>query len=122
MNKQNVFQYAANCEARFEMVLADIGSYTRKTTFYSDLSIAEYYGAKSVIDTYRRVMKEWLNNIEYITEFVLCLNHKSWEWFSRKDQAMVEMYVSLYEKAVKRVLEHYKNNKGALDYYYQITD
>lgn len=122
MSKMNVFQYAAMCERKFELVLEDIGTYRRKTTFYSDLSIAELYGAKSVIDTFRNVMKHWLNDITYITEFVLCLNHKSWEWHSNGDEAMTAMYIDLYEKAADKVLEHYKDNKEALDYYYEITD
>lgn len=120
--KQNVFQYAANCEARFEMVLADLGNYERKTTFYSDLSIAEFYGTESVMDTYRRVMKEWLPNIVYITEFVLCLNHKSWEWHANGDSEMTSLYVDLYRKAVNEVLNHYKGDNEALGYYYQVTD
>lgn len=122
MRGMNVFQYAANCEARFEMVLADLGSYERKTTFYSDLSIAEFYGTESVMDTYRRVMKEWLPNIVYITEFVLCLNHKSWEWHANGDSGMTSLYVDLYRKAVNEVLNHYKGDNEALGYYYQVTD
>ena len=119
---QNVFEYAATCERKFEMVLADTGGYERKTTFYSDLSIAEYYGAKSVIDTYRRVMNEWLPNIEFITEFVLCLNHKSWEWHANGNDMMAQMYVSLCWKASMSVFEQFKDNDEALGYFYKVTD
>lgn len=119
---QNVFEYAATCERKFEMALSDCGNYKRKTTFYSDLSIAEWYGAKDVIDTYRRVMKEWLGNIEYITEFVLCLNWKCWEHHGKNNMAMSQIYSELYYKSVDEVLEHYKGNRKALDYYYEVTD
>lgn len=123
MNKEmNVFQYAATCEVNFEANLEMVSDYRRKTTFFSDLSIAEFYSTKDVIDTYRRVMKEWLNNIEYITEFVICLNYKSWEWHYKKKQDMVEFYASLYEKAVDAVVEHYKNDEKALEYFYEITN
>lgn len=120
--KQNVFQYAATCEANFDANLEVVSDYRRKTTFFSDLSIAEFYGTKEVIDTYRRVMKEWLKNIEYITEFVICLNYKSWEWHYKKRKDMMEFYASLYEKAANAVVEHYKNDKKALEYYYRTTD
>lgn len=122
MNKQNVFEYAATCELGFETMLEDCGSYRRKTTFYSDLSIAEWYGAKDVIDTYRRVMKEWMNNLEYITEFVLCLNWKCWEHHGKGNVPLSKMYSELYYKAEDEVLNHYKDNKSALDYYYRIMD
>lgn len=122
MKNQNVFEYAATCERKFEMALSDCGNYKRKTTFYSDLSIAEWYGAKDVIDTYRRVMKEWLDNIEYITEFVLCLNWKCWEHHGKNNMTMSQMYSELYYKSVDKALEHYKGDRKALDYYYEVTD
>lgn len=50
--KQNVFQYAATCESSFEAAIEAVSDYKRKTTFYSDLSIAEFYGTKDVIDTF----------------------------------------------------------------------
>lgn len=117
--KQNVFQYAATCEANFEANLENVGNYKRKTTFYSDLSIAEFFSKNDVLDTYKRVMREWIKDIEYITEFVLCLNYKSWEWHYKNNQDMVNLYVSLYEKASADVVENYKNNEKALKYYYK---
>lgn len=56
-NVQNALQYGACEEAIIEKVFAETG-YERKTTFFSDLSIAEYYGIKDVEDTIRRVVKK----------------------------------------------------------------
>ena len=123
MNKEmNVFEYATACTKVFEANLGNVGNYRRRTTFYADLSIAEWYNKESVNDTYNRVMKEWLDNIEYVTEFVLCLNWKCWEHHGRSNQEMAILYHDLYYKSVDAVCEHYKNDRKAMEYYYEITD
>ena len=122
MKKMSVYEYANVCTKMFEANLGNVGNYRRRTTFYADLSIAEYYGEANVKDTYTRVMKEWLDNIEYVTEFVLCLNWKCWEHHDRDNHGLAVLYHDLYYKAVDEVMEHYKNDQKALLYYYEITD
>ena len=122
MEQMNVFQYANVCEKMFEHNLGCLTSYERKTTFYADLSIAEWYGTESVKETYDRVMKEWIGDVEYITEFVLCLNWKCWEHYNNNNQNLSEFYRDLYRKADEYFLEHYKNDRKAIDYYYEVTD
>ena len=79
----NVFQYGhAEEKCIFEKQASELG-YERKTTFFSDLSQAEWLGLENVKDTFNNIVKSWLNNYEYFTEFVLCLNWKSWEWAGR---------------------------------------
>lgn len=118
----NIFEYAARCEANFENYLLNASGYKRKTTFYSDLSIAEVYGKKAIMDTYRRVMKEWLGNIEYITEFVMAINLKSWEHYDRGDMELSKLYSELYHKAYDKVAEHYKNDHKATEYIFKLLD
>ena len=122
MKEMSVYEYANVCTKMFEANLGNVGNYRRRTTFYADLSIAEYYSEANVKDTYNRVMKEWLDNIEYITEFVLCLNWKCWEHHDRDNNGLAVLYHDLYYKAVDEVMEHYKNDQKALLYYYEITD
>lgn len=122
MKRMSVFEYANVCTKMFEANLGNVGNYRRRTTFYADLSIAEYYGEANVKDTYNQVMKEWLDNIEYITEFVLCLNWKCWEHHGRDNHDLAVLYHDLYYKAVDEVMERYKNDQKSLLYYYEITD
>ena len=122
MNEMSVFEYANVCTKMFEVNLGNVGNYRRRTTFYADLSIAEYYGKANVKDTYNRVMNEWLSNIEYITEFVLCLNWKCWEHHGRDNMDLSVLYHDLYYDAVDKVLDHYKYDQKSLMYYYEITD
>lgn len=113
--------YGAKEEKVFEAIAGENG-YERITTFFSDLSIAEWYGNESVKDTYNRVVKEWLSNVKYFTEFVLSLNWKSWEWYEREgeDSELGKLYSDLYYKADALALEKYKDKDA--EYYFNTTD
>ena len=54
----NVIEYAHRNEVMFENQCNEIG-YKRQTSFYSDLSIAEFFGIDAVKDTYKRVVNSW---------------------------------------------------------------
>lgn len=121
----NVFEYAARAERAWETQMKELNGYERKTTFYSDLSIADYFGIDAVKDTYRRVLKEWMHDVEYITEFALCLNHKSWEHASLKGdehKQLSKLYAEMWYGISDIIHEHYKDNEEALDYFFQVTD
>lgn len=114
----NVFQYAAACERMFEANTF----HERKTTFFSDLSIAEYVsGSAGVIDTFNNVVKSWLDNEVYFSEFVVCLNHKIWQHYE-KDEKLASIYNTLWEKAEMLCQEAWKDDQKKLAYYFEITD
>lgn len=80
----NIFVQARLSESYFEQVMGDSG-YKRITTFSSDLTIAEVMeGANGIENTFKRVVKEWKDDVKYFTEFVMALNIKSWECFDMK--------------------------------------
>jgi hypothetical protein len=115
----NVFQYASRCEQMFEMFLNDVGK-ERKTTFYADLSIAEVYGAKSVKDTYRQVMRSWGNNLEFMCEWVVALNQKIWQHYDTQDETLARVYDELWRKADDYCRKHFKGEE--LSEYYAYID
>lgn len=123
--KSNVFEYASNEERLFEVNLERTG-YKRLTTFYSDLSIAEWYGKDSIKETYETVRKEWIDDYKYFTEFVMCLNWKSWEHFHRGNDEMSRLYSDLYYQARNLFYEHYEGDdsekKKAVNYFFETTD
>ena len=116
----NVFHYAAAEEKCVFERQADECGYERKTTFFSDLSIAEWYGADSVRDTYKNVMRSWLGNVVYFTEFVMCLNWKIWEQNARGNEELAKVYDELWREADELVCNTYKGEDA--DYYYRTTD
>lgn len=93
----NVFNYAAWCEHNFELNLRE--DYKRKTTFTSDLSIAEWCESMesgAVLDTLARCLKEWHDNIEFFAELIIAVNMKSWEHHARENHEWSAFYSDLY--------------------------
>lgn len=132
----NILQYqAAELNAWQRMVLFETG-YESFTTFYGDLSVAEAYGVKSIQETYNRVMKEWKDDVKYLTEFVMCLNHKCWEFYDKEkyreshyhlelsDDAMTEisqLYSDLFYKGKDFLYDRFKD-KESQEYIFSVLD
>lgn len=114
----NVFEYAYRNEVLFENQCNEIG-YKRQTTFYSDLSIAEFHGINAVKETYKRVVNSWLTNVVYFTEFVMCLNWKISQHY-QKNPALARAYNDLWEKADN--IAHNMYHGDDLKYYISTTD
>lgn len=115
----DVLHYGACEEKIFDAQASECG-YKRISTFYSDLSIAEWFGINEVKDTYNRVLKSWKSDVKMFTEFVLSLNWKSWAWYARDYEELSRVYADLYQKAHNIACETYKGND--LAYYLQTTD
>lgn len=101
-----------------EFMLTQCG-YKTKTTFWSDFSIADAFGTDAIIDTFCRAFKEWHENIVYLTELALVLNHKTWFWYDRnKSRATV------YDQLWREVDDYCHDNLTGEDaeYYFQVTD
>lgn len=129
----NVFEYAAVCESNWKENLCLMTDYKPFTTFYSDLSIADFYGENSVKETYDNVLSSWLEDYKYFTEFIMCLNHKAWEMDARsrnesdmfgseKTERLCELYSVLYDKAYEKFFERYEGDKDVMNYYYKVMD
>jgi len=115
----SILNYGLCEEMNFE-AMADECGYQRKTTFYNDLSIAECYGVKGIRETYDNVVRNWLNDVVYFTEFVMALNWKSWCWDSRGDDEFTLLYIELYEKAAALAYETFKDED--LTYFVRTID
>lgn len=93
--------------------------YELQTTFWIDFSIAGRFGSAAVQDTFDRAFAEWKDNCVYLTELVMVLNHKCWQYHERSD-ALSHLYGSLYWKAAEYAEENLKGED--LSYYYRTTD
>lgn len=129
-----IFEYAFQAEQiYFKNVLAENG-YKCFTTFYSDLTLAECVeGKKGVEDTIKNVIKSWLDDYKYFTEFIMAINMKSWEMEYRQENNMPAPYGENAEELCKfygeqyyvlkyKFYEHYEGNKEAYDYFFNTTD
>lgn len=93
--------------------------YEVQTTFWEDFSIADHFGLSSIQDTFNRAFKEWKEDYEYLTELVLVLNHKIWQWHGRKPE-VAALYNSLWEQADKYAMDNLKDDE--LCYFLEVTD
>ena len=118
--RSNPFKYSASSEKWWKDNLKYLGNgYKPITTFFSDLSIAECCGHKAIKDTYKRIINEWGRDIKYITEFVICLNHKIWQLYEI-DKSTAKVYNDLWFQSKEYVFKHFKGND--LIYYYKVVD
>ena len=84
----------------------DLTGYEPKTTFYTDLSIADHFGTDAIKDTFNNVMKYWSEDVVYITEFCLALNWKIWEHYDAGNTAYAELYDGLWRKCDDWCISH----------------
>ncbi len=93
--------------------------YESKTTFWEDFTIADAFGKDAIQDTYNRAFKEWKSNYEYLTDLVIVLNHKIWQWYG-KDEEIAKLYDKLWREADEYACENLKADE--LTYFFKITD
>ena len=93
--------------------------YSAKTTFWQDFSIADRFGKDAIQDTYDRAFKEWKSNHIYITELVMVLNWKSWE-YAEQNEDYSELYANLFYKCRDWCYDNLKGEE--LQYFFETTD
>lgn len=93
--------------------------YECKTTFWDDFTIAENFGKNAILDTYKRVFEEWKDDYIYLTELVMVLNHKIWQWYER-NELVARIYNDLWEKTNEYAWNTLKGDE--LTYFYRTTD
>ena len=101
-----------------DIVESQIG-YRPFTTFFEDFSIADNFGIDAIKDTYNRIFSEWKNDYKYLTEFVMVLNWKIWQYYD-DEPSYAALYTKLYDETKVYALENLKD--GELQYFYSITD
>lgn len=102
-----------------EYITADTG-YQTMTTFWDDFSIAEHFGMAAIKDTFKRAFNGWKDNVEYITELCLILNHKIWYFYDRGNRSMSSLYDELWREVDGWCMEHLMGDD--LKYFLEVTD
>ena len=92
--------------------------YTQITTFFEDFSIADNFGIDAIKDTYKRAFRAWKKDYKYLTELVMVLNWKIWQWYE-ENEAVAKVYNDLWEEADAYACEHLKGEE--MDYFFNTT-
>ena len=106
----------------YDNILSNFTDYRSKTTFWDDFSIADSYEELepgAIERTYVSAMSHWKKDYEYLTELVMVLNHKLWQWFDT-DKTRAAIYNDLFVQARKYAETYLKGDE--LAYYYRVTD
>lgn len=90
-----------------------------ETTFWTDFTIADAFGTEAIKDTYRRAFGEWKDNYKYLTELVMVLNHKIWQWYET-DEEKARLYNDLWMKTDNYALDNLKGDE--LNYFIRRVD
>lgn len=93
--------------------------YEFKTTFWMDFSIADRYGIPAIRDTYNKAFEEWKDNYIYLTELVMVLNWKIWQWYGKIEE-FAEVYNELWEMADMYAMENLHGEE--MNYFITTTD
>lgn len=89
------------------------------TTFATDFAIAERFGIAAVRDTFKRAFGEWKTNTKYLTELVMILNWKIWQW-CEKDEELARVYDELWRTADEWACNNLDGDDAK--YYFQTLD
>ena len=94
------------------------------TTFWQDFSTAELFGEDAIRDTAKRAFDEWKDDIKYLTELIMVINHKCWDFYRKNVMAMSNLYSDLYYEYDEKAIEYLekKNNEEDLQYYFRTLD
>lgn len=101
--------------------IADYIGYTPITTFWEDFSIAEKGGLSAIKDTYNSAL-QWKENIKYMAELLLVVNHKSivFAELTREGSTVKDAYRWYYrnlsDEQINEIMNYY------IDKYYEIRD
>lgn len=98
----------------------DMTGYEPKTTFWSDFCIAERFGESAIRDTFKRAFNEWKSDHIFLTELVMVLNWKSWEWYDRGNHNLMALYDELWRKAGEYAIKNLKGEE--MKYFIKTTD
>lgn len=99
--------------------IEEITGYKPITTFFEDFSIAEGFGISAIKDTYKRAMEEWSKDYKYLTELVMVLNWKIWDYYGKNDE-YADLYERLWGEADQYAAENLEGD--GLAYFYRTTD
>ena len=89
------------------------------TTFWEEFSISESYGSDEIRKHYDLVFDQWKDNLKYLTELVLVLNWKIFQWY-QVDDTIGMTYDELWKRTDGFAMKTLQGED--LDYYLSILD
>ena len=96
--------------------IEEITGYKPITTFYTDFSIADRFGTAAIKDTYKNGLEYAKTDYKVLTELVMVLNWKIWEWYETDEKiAKVDGNCFKMTKDVQNIKNSQDLNKIGLE-------
>lgn len=71
-------------------------------------------------ELYRKLFREWHNDVKLVAELSMCMNRKIWEHHEKWNESLAELYNSLWLRVHDYALDVFTWEDGA--YYFRVTD
>lgn len=104
--------------------MAEQIGYTPATNLWENFTEREFNGLEAVDSFAEEVFNLYKDNIIYLTEFIMVINHKCWYWFEHGDNHIARFYSELYHEFDKRAINYIESNMDneAMTYYFKTLD
>lgn len=105
----------------YEQWLANFTDWRPETQAWQSFSIAERISEQEINTVYKRLFKEMKGDYKKLTELVMVLNHKMFQYNEIPGhKRLCELYSNLFEATNKYALKTLKDDQ--LSYFLQTTD
>lgn len=91
-----------------------------ESTFRDDFTIADHFGMRGILDTFKRAFREWKRDRVYITELAMVMNWKCWYWNDNWRPEYSKLYEKLWFELDTRCMDNLKGEDRK--YYLKRTD
>lgn len=81
---------------------------------------AEQKDDVDIEELYRKLFREWRNDVKLVAELSMCMNWKLWEHHEKGDERLAELYDSLWVRVHGYASDTFTWEDGA--YYFRVTD
>lgn len=81
---------------------------------------AEQRDDVDIEELYRKLFRDWRNDVKLVAELSMCMNWKLWEHYEKGNESLAELYNTLRLRVHDYALDVFTWEDGA--YYFRITD
>lgn len=98
--------------------------YTPATNLWEQFTETEFNGLEAIDTLAEDVFELYKNDIIFLTELIMVINHKSWYWFEHGDNHVARFYSELYHEFDDRAIKYIEANmdNNAISYYFKTLD
>lgn len=100
--------------------------YEKETGFKFETNVRELFSEAeaddnvSIEELYRKLFREWRNDVKLVAELSMCMNRKIREHHREGDEHLTELYNDLWMRVHNYALDVFTWEDGA--YYFKTTD